>query len=378
MCFPCSVFIKTHFMKTGSWILCETIRQGKFPASLYDRTVNTIRMITFRNVESEEFEVFFAVQRIGTKATIPVDKGLYKNAVPGGMKPYLGVTWFHDVFYDLFFDHSVSFPDKLWGYKHGFFSYRLPQYGITKENHLSYISDFEYKWMRHINSRYRTWLENKITVKYIASDYKECFPEYYYYTVWKNNLNKIIAMMDLPEDYGTEAEDIFRLVKEKGDLALKMVSGSHGDGFYRFSYKDGEYLLNGNPTSEEEIEGIIMNPDSQYLITEFIKSHPELSKYYDGAVSTLRFIVFKKDGRTPQMADCYMRVGTSATGAVDNIGAGGMFAKVDMKDGHYSDAALMVNNNIIPTPHHPDSGLLVDGYIPIMQMAGMLPVYSFS
>ncbi|MCH4005749.1 MAG: hypothetical protein LKG42_02665 [Eubacterium sp.] len=35
------------------------------------------------------------------------------------------------------------------------------------------------------------------------------------------------------------------------------------------------------------------------------------------------------------MADCYMRVGTSATGAVDNIGAGGMFVKVDMKDGHY-------------------------------------------
>jgi hypothetical protein len=32
-------------------------------------------MITFRNVESEEFEVFFAVQRIGTKATIPVDNG---------------------------------------------------------------------------------------------------------------------------------------------------------------------------------------------------------------------------------------------------------------------------------------------------------------
>ena len=72
------------------------------------------------------------------------------------------------------------------------------------------------------------------------------------------------------------------------------------------------------------------------------------------------------------MADCYMCVGTSATGASE------MFVKVDMKDGHYSDTALMVNNNIIPTPYHPDSGLLVEGYIPIMQKAGMLPVYSFS
>ncbi len=57
------------------WILCETIQQGPFPASLYDKTVNTMRIITFRNVETEHFEVFFAVQRIGTRDTIPVDNG---------------------------------------------------------------------------------------------------------------------------------------------------------------------------------------------------------------------------------------------------------------------------------------------------------------
>lgn len=72
----CSVQeVRDMFSHYENWILCETIHQGKFPAYLYDRTVNTIRMITFRNVESEEFEVFFAVQRIGTKATIPVDNG---------------------------------------------------------------------------------------------------------------------------------------------------------------------------------------------------------------------------------------------------------------------------------------------------------------
>lgn len=58
-----------------NWILCETIQQGAFPASLYDQTVNTMRIITFRNVETERFEVFFAVQRIGTRETIPVDNG---------------------------------------------------------------------------------------------------------------------------------------------------------------------------------------------------------------------------------------------------------------------------------------------------------------
>lgn len=298
------------------------------------------------------------------KAKLKIRKMFTRLLYPAGMKPYLGVTWIHDVIYDFFHDHSVPMGTKLWGYRRGFFSYRIPQYGITKENHDSYISDFEYKWLRHINNRYRTWLEDKITIKYIASDFRDCFPEYYFYTVQKNKVNKVIAMMDLPNGYGTEFEDILNLAREKGDLALKRVTGSHGNGFYRLSWKNGKYLLNGERANPQEIHMIIMNPETQYLITEFIQSHPQLQELYDGAVSTLRFLVFKKDGRTPEMHDCYMRVGTSATGAVDNIGAGGMFVNVDIRDGHYSDAALMVNNNIIPTPYHPDTGKLIEGYIP--------------
>ncbi len=59
----------------NNYLLCQGIKQGKYSASFYDKTVNTIRFITFRDIETEEFRVFFACQRIGTKETIPVDNG---------------------------------------------------------------------------------------------------------------------------------------------------------------------------------------------------------------------------------------------------------------------------------------------------------------
>lgn len=64
-------FLKT---KNGSF-LCEFIEQHEYSNRLYDKTTNTIRLITMRNTETHEFENFFAVQRIGTQQTIPVDNG---------------------------------------------------------------------------------------------------------------------------------------------------------------------------------------------------------------------------------------------------------------------------------------------------------------
>lgn len=58
-----------------NWFLSETIRQHPYLDQLYDKTTNTIRMITMKDIHTKEFRIFFAVQRIGTKQTIPVDNG---------------------------------------------------------------------------------------------------------------------------------------------------------------------------------------------------------------------------------------------------------------------------------------------------------------
>lgn len=57
------------------YILCEYMEQHDYAKNIYKDTVNTIRIITMRNIHTHDFEVVYAVQRIGRKETVPVDNG---------------------------------------------------------------------------------------------------------------------------------------------------------------------------------------------------------------------------------------------------------------------------------------------------------------
>ena len=58
-----------------NWFVTECAVQSKYLSDLYDKTTNTIRFIVFKDRETQEFQLFFAVQRIGVFASIPVDNG---------------------------------------------------------------------------------------------------------------------------------------------------------------------------------------------------------------------------------------------------------------------------------------------------------------
>lgn len=289
-----------------------------------------------------------------------------------GLVPYQSTRWIRDVWCDLISQNGLTFKDKIWAYKHGFLSYRITQYGITPDNWRKFISDFEYRWLRHINTKYKYWLEDKITLKYIASDYGECFPAYYYYTSLKDGENRVIPMMDALEGYGASYSEILRLAKDMGTLALKPDEGSHGEGFYRLSWDGKGFLLNGKHASEQDVLKVLENPSNQYLVTEYIEMHPQLKAIYPEAVNTIRVTVFKRDGRTPKLGNAYMRIGSSKTGVVDNVAAGGIVAAVDIETGQYGNAQILdgVNQgNLIACPVHPDTGVRIEGILPNWEYA---------
>lgn len=65
-----------NFLETRkSWFISECVTQAKFLNNIYDKTTNTIRIISIRDKNTNECKVINAVQRIGTKQTIPVDNG---------------------------------------------------------------------------------------------------------------------------------------------------------------------------------------------------------------------------------------------------------------------------------------------------------------
>lgn len=280
------------------------------------------------------------------------------------MRPLIYRWWYITVRDDLFSKNGIKLKDKIWAYKHGFLSYRLPQYGITRENYRNFISDYDYRYLRHINNKYRVWLEDKLTVKYICDKYSEFFPKYYYHFSVRNGQKRVIPLMDLPDYCDTNPESIFKLVEHVGALACKPQRGSQGQGFYKLSYDKGKYYLNHEEATKQQILDILNDESSQYFVTEYIQQHKKINSIYPGAVNTLRIITFMKDGKNPEIGNAYMRFGSQKTGAVDNMGAGGMFAQVDMDTGKFYNGKIITENNILPCSKHPDTGELIEGYLP--------------
>ena len=309
--------------------------------------------------------VTFKLKIFKKKVYLKICKVFAVLCYPKGLVPYLSFRWLRDIKEDFLENKHIPLKDKLWAYKHGFLSYRLAQYGIDKKNYKNFISDFEYRWLRHIDNYYKIWFEDKITIKYVASSYNRFFPKFYYFVSLKQGKNKIIPLMDCPKEYGDKYEDIFNLVKKEKDIALKRDKGSHGEGFYRLSYLNNKFYLNLEETTKQKVIDILSDKNNEYLITEYIKQHPVINDIYSGSVNTIRIIVYKKDGKTPIIGNAYMRFGSSKTGTVDNIGAGGIFVTVDEDTGYFHDALIITEDRkIVPIKEHPDSHLPIEGYIP--------------
>ncbi|MCQ2547944.1 MAG: hypothetical protein MJ145_02950 [Clostridia bacterium] len=283
---------------------------------------------------------------------------------PVGLVPYLSWMWPKNVKEDRKYNKNSSKETKKWAYAHGFLSHRIAQYGITEENWQDYLADFEYRWLRHINSNYKEWLEDKMTIKYVGVNYKQYLPAYYYQVVQKSGITKITPLLDCEDKDKTSMSDVLDLIKAKGIVAMKPGEGSHGDGFYRTEYHDGKYFLNFKEATEQDVIDILTEEGNAYLVTEFIVQHPKTAEIYPKAVNTIRLLVFKKDGFNPEIANTYIRIGTEATGTIDNVSAGGMIASIDPITGEYGDARLFKDGEIIPTDCHPDTKVPIKGVMP--------------
>lgn len=66
-------FLLNMLNTTENYLICEYMHQHDYVNDIYDKTVNTIRIIVFKDINTHLFKIFFAVQRIGTSKTIPVD-----------------------------------------------------------------------------------------------------------------------------------------------------------------------------------------------------------------------------------------------------------------------------------------------------------------
>ena len=285
-----------------------------------------------------------------------------------GIRPFMYKTWRDTARSDLIHTKGVSLPQKLWAHKHGFFSWHLYQYGITKDNYLQFLSDYDYYWLNRINNDYQKWVNDKTTFRMIMEPFKEYVPQYYFSIFGRNGEPFFEKMWDCPEGISADLDGLAELLKQKGKLALKASAGTHGDGFYCLSYENNAICANGEPCGIEGLEKIIDDMQVFYIVTEYLEMHSALKKIYDKSVNTVRMMVINEHGYDPKIMQTYMRIGSEKTGFTDNVGYGGICVFVDKETGELYKPETIKDHVFYDCPLHPDTGTPISGFLPNWQL----------
>lgn len=280
-----------------------------------------------------------------------------------GFREYMLAVWLNTV-KDDFFNTKASIRKKLWAWRRGFPSYRIEQYGLNKSNYRDILSDYDYAWLNRINNGYQKWINDKTTMRYVLESVKQYLPEYYFFVGKRNNKTYIKKLQDTPIKFSNSISDVLDLLADKGKLVFKPNAGTHGDGFYKLEYSNGDIFANGEAIDKSSFERLITEQKSTYIVTEYVEMHPDLKRIYPKTVNTIRIMVVNENCNNPQIMHVYMRIGSSKTGFTDNVGYGGICCYVDKKTGYYYNGETIFNHKFYPCEVHPDTGINIQGYLP--------------
>ena len=231
---------------------------------------------------------------------------------------------------------------------------------ITKENKDKYLSTVDYYFMHPFNGIYSSWIDDKLTYKYLCSGtvLDRYMPRYYF------QINEKGELLYLPDFSGEKClwNSVVNLLKEKNEFAVKLLSGSTGEGFYKAEYKNDRFYLNGIEFNDTEFI-IELKKLRNYIITEYLHPHESFNKYCSKNVNAVRYMCGKLDGEYIFLKST-IKIGTKSSGYVDNYGAGGVMCYID-EDGNIGNGYILKDGKNILITAHPDTGEKFSGKIPM-------------
>lgn len=268
-------------------------------------------------------------------------------------------------------DDENAFPvadeeQKKWALERGFYPGRIELYGLTEDNYMNYVPDYQYFMLHPMNNHFLKWLD-KTTLKYVLNQNgcEDIMPEYYVYV--ENDLcgGRWTYLMDCPTDIPKSKDFLRNLLQQKKILAMKPNSGTSGGlGFIKLELRGNDLYENNKPIDMarfEEIRDTMRN----YIITEYAHQHHDLAAIWPDSECTLRVIMCKdptEDKYAPTTWSCavsYARFGTAANGGASNLSSGGVGVGFDFETGRYQDFCIRYKrytpDGIWMLDKHPDT-----------------------
>lgn len=226
----------------------------------------------------------------------------------------------------------VEDPEKRkWALERGFYPGRIELYGLTDENYMNYVPDYQYFMLHPMNNHFLKWLD-KTTLKYVlnSNGCEDVMPDYYVYVENEQCGGRYTYLMDCPDDIPKDKDFLWNLLRRQKILAMKPNSGTSGGlGFIKLESR-GDSIYENNKLIDmarfEEIRDTMRN----YVVTQYVHQHHDLAKIWHDCECALRVIMCKdpiKERYALPKWTCavsYARFGTTLSGGTSNISSGGV------------------------------------------------------
>ena len=178
-----------------------------------------------------------------------------------------------------------------------------------------------------------------------------------------------------------DADDLARSMAacDLSRVCFKLVEGYGGKGFEAVEIVRGPAELRFRPLRPFESDGVDaagQRPadsrtysavdligrlgDAPRVIEEYIEQHTAFARFNGSSVNTMRVWVLRRAGKTSTRL-AYLKIGRQGS-LVDNRGAGGIVARIDLRTGRLSEAidGVATRNRFTV---HPDSGAQIEGVL---------------
>ncbi len=284
----------------------------------------------------------------------------------------LGMDWkWAKMFVKKLKDDEAAFPvedweKKKWALERGFYPGRIELYGLTEDNWMEYVPDYQYFMLHPMNNHFMKWLD-KTTLKYVmnSNGCADTMPKYYAYVENEQCGGKYTYLMDCPSEIAKDRDFLLNLLKKEKILALKPNSGTSGGlGFIKLELREDGIYENNERIDLLRFE-CIRDTIRNYIITEYCRQHHELAQIWPQSECTLRVIMCKDPCEdkyalaTWSCAVSYARFGTAVNGGASNLSSGGVGVGFDFETGRYKDFCIRYKrftpDGIWMLDKHPDT-----------------------
>ena len=147
-----------------------------------------------------------------------------------------------------------------------------------------------------------------------------------------------------------DLEAFLTFVSKHDRAIVKDLSGLRGAGVFMLDLRAPDF------NAEKSFRDLLVK--GPHIVEELIRQAPEMAIFHPASVNTVRYETWCENGRVTPMIS-FIRMGRGGS-VVDNAGAGGVFASVDVKSGVVKTGGITEHGQRYDV--HPDSGAAIKGF----------------